>query len=181
MPTCPLEGSAFAGRDSTTCCPSCLSVLGRDGCPQPSVRGQTHVPRSTSYPLPLPLCAPNRQPLTASTSRLRRPYLQAATQKQGTKNQEHAKRCLSPVLVSSEPRLRRMPPCPLDGHAVVLPHQLTKIKIIVHNIIKDPAMMPNHARTRPSFVGFCLISRMAKIPHQIAKGAGNSSTETKPR
>ncbi len=34
-PTCPLEGSAFAGRD---------------GCPQPSVRGQTCAPRASSYP-----------------------------------------------------------------------------------------------------------------------------------
>ena len=59
------------GRDSTTCCPSCLSALGRDGCPQPSVRRQTRVPRSTSYPLPLPRLY--SQPLTANRFHLAAP------------------------------------------------------------------------------------------------------------
>lgn len=45
----------------------------------------------------------------------------------------------------------------------------------------DPAMMPNQARTRPSLCGFLRISLMASTPHKIAKGAGKTKTENKPR
>ena len=141
MPTRPLEGSAFAGRDgcpqpsvrrqiyvapstsyslwstgrdSTTCCPSCLSALGRDGCPQPSVRGQTHVPRSTSYPLPLPRLY--SQPLTANRFHLAAPPSLPSGHYTKTMNQKPRTRLALPlsgprVLRSSCPRLRPVSPC----------------------------------------------------------------------
>ena len=49
------------------------------------------------------------------------------------------------------------------------------------SITVAPAMMPNQARTSPSFSGFLVISLIAKTPHRIAKGAGITSSESKPR
>ena len=73
VPTCPLEGSAFAGRD---------------GCPQPSVRGQMCAPRASSYSQSGQRRVGDNPPYL-KTSR-RQPALPQSypTQEQSPKNQE---------------------------------------------------------------------------------------------
>ena len=95
-PSCPqVLSSSFTPHVPLSPCPRAPSKappsLGRDGCPQPSVRGQTHAPRSSSCPL-------SGQRRVGDNP----PYLQTAAK---TMNQEQRTRLALPPYLPSCPQV----------------------------------------------------------------------------